>query len=53
MLYFREFAIKVSSEYKNSLKRCAKMEKYRTVLNQAYFGGALQKKIFYNFDFSR
>ena len=29
------------------------MEKYRTVLNQAYFGGALQKKNFYNFDFSR
>ena len=44
MLYFREFAIQVSSEYKNSLKRCAKMEKYRTLLNQAYFWGALQKK---------
>lgn len=38
MLYFREFAIQVSSEYKNSLKRCAKVKKYRTVLNQAYFG---------------
>ena len=29
------------------------MEKYRTVLNQAYFGGALQKKKIDNFDFSR
>ena len=29
------------------------MEKYRTVLNQAYFGGALQKKNFDNFNFSR